>query len=334
MITDARVLQPGFIPREVQHRDAEVSYLSHTLDPITEQTSADPVFLHGPSGVGKTCLAQFTVERLREAVVSLNHQYVNCWEDYTRFKTLYRLLEGLDKSFDIHRQSTPKDVLMDRLRTYDGPPYVIILDEIDQLQDTRLLYDLYRIPQITMILISNNEKEVFASLDERVRSRLNTCTRIKFDKYRVDELTSILHDRVQWGLDPDAITDDQLRYIADASGGDARTAIGILRNAAVAASSKSRDGILSEDIYNAVPEAKAEIRQKTIDKLNNDQKTLFEILLSRGELPAGELYQAYTKQAEDPKTRRMVRNYLSKLEYYNLIIADGENRGRSYRPRG
>lgn len=34
MITDARVLQPEFILREVQHRDAEVNYLSSVLDPI------------------------------------------------------------------------------------------------------------------------------------------------------------------------------------------------------------------------------------------------------------------------------------------------------------
>ena len=69
MITDARVLQPEFIPREVQHRDAEVNYLSSVLDPITNGHRADPALLHGPSGAGKTCIAQYLVEQLREAVV-------------------------------------------------------------------------------------------------------------------------------------------------------------------------------------------------------------------------------------------------------------------------
>lgn len=80
MITDARVLQPEFIPREVQHRDAEVNYLSSVLDPITHGERADPALLHGPSGAGKTCIAQFLVERLREEVMDINYQYVNCWE--------------------------------------------------------------------------------------------------------------------------------------------------------------------------------------------------------------------------------------------------------------
>jgi len=53
-ITDARVLQPEFIPREVQHRDAEVNYLSSVLAPITDGRRADPALLYGPSGVGKT----------------------------------------------------------------------------------------------------------------------------------------------------------------------------------------------------------------------------------------------------------------------------------------
>jgi Cdc6-like AAA superfamily ATPase len=49
MITDARVLQPEFIPWEVQHRDAEVNYLSSVLSPITEWNWIDPALLHGPS---------------------------------------------------------------------------------------------------------------------------------------------------------------------------------------------------------------------------------------------------------------------------------------------
>jgi len=66
MLTDARVLQPEFIPSEVQHRDAEVNHLSSALDPVTNGQSPDLVLLYRPSGAGKTCIAQFIVERLRE----------------------------------------------------------------------------------------------------------------------------------------------------------------------------------------------------------------------------------------------------------------------------
>jgi Cdc6-like AAA superfamily ATPase len=81
MITNARVLQPEFIPGEVKHRDAEVSHLSDTLRPIADDGHPMSSFLYGPAGAGKTCIAKYTVQQLREELVTINHQYVNCWED-------------------------------------------------------------------------------------------------------------------------------------------------------------------------------------------------------------------------------------------------------------
>ncbi|MFP8890694.1 Cdc6/Cdc18 family protein [Natrialbaceae archaeon A-CW2] len=331
MITDARVLQPEFIPREVTHRDGEVNALSSVLQPILNGHSADPAFLHGPSGVGKTCIAQFTVERLRENVVDLNHQYVNCWEDYSRFKTLYTLLDGINKTVDIHRQSTPKDLLLDRLRDYNGPPYVVILDEVDQLEDKTLLYDLYRIPDLTMILIANNEEGVFADVDNRINSRLANATRIHFRQYQHDELVAILRDRVRWGLNPNAITTEGLNMISNNAAGDARVAIGILRQAARTSKAQQLNEIPERVIRKVTPEAKSEIKQKTVERLTTHQEVLYEIITEHGEIPPSQLYDEYCTRVADPKTQRMVRNYLSKLEHYNLIAADGKTRGRVYR---
>jgi orc1/cdc6 family replication initiation protein len=331
MITDARVLQPEFIPREVTHRDAEVNTLSSVLQPILDGNSTDPVFLHGPSGVGKTCIAQFTVERLRENVVDLNHQYVNCWEDYSRFKTLYTLLEGINKTIDIHRQSTPRDQLLDRLRDYDGPPYVVILDEVDQLEDKSLLYDLYRIRGLTMILIANNEQGVFADVDDRINSRLANATRIHFRQYHHDELVAILQDRVRWGLNPDVIDMKELDSIANNAAGDARVAIGILRQAARTANAQQMNEISEDVIRKVTPEAKSEIKQKTVDRLTTHQEVLYETITEYGEISPNKLYEEYCNRVGDPKTQRMVRNYLSKLEHYNLIEAEGNTRGRTYR---
>ncbi|MDR5672022.1 orc1/cdc6 family replication initiation protein [Halalkaliarchaeum sp. AArc-GB] len=331
MISDARVLQPEFIPSEVKHRDAEVNTLSSVLRPLTDGNRADPAFLYGPSGTGKTCIAQFTVERLREQVVDLNYQYVNCWEDYSRFKTLYSILDGINDTIDIHRQSTPKDVLLDRLRDYTGPPYVVILDEVDQLQDKRLLYDLYRIQNLTMILIANKETEVFASVDDRLSSRLTTATRLHFNHYSNSELNSILTDRVRWGLDPGVISDGQLSQITSKAAGDARIAIGVLRNAAQRAHENNLDIISDDVIRNVVPETKSEIQQKTIDRLTTHQQALFDIITEHGTIEPQPLYDEYENRVTDPKTKRTLRNHLSKLEHYNLIEAEGNTKARVYR---
>jgi orc1/cdc6 family replication initiation protein len=331
MITDARVLQPEFIPSEVKHRPAEVSHLSDTLRPIIDGDRAESSFLYGPSGAGKTCIARYTVEQLRENVVEMDYQYVNCWEDYTRFKTLYRVLDGIGKTIDIHRQSTPRDELLERLRESVDVPYIVILDEVDQLEDKGILYDFYRIPKLTMILIANREEDVFAHLDERLNSRLSSCARIRFSRYSLDELVTILEDRVRLGLVDGAIDQEGLELIANKAAGDARKAIGILRNAAQTTKYKNRGRITHSVIENVIPETKAELQQKTVEKLTTHQQLLYEIITNHGEIPGGELYDQYCEQAENPKTRRTMRNHLSKLEQYNLIAAEGNTKARVYR---
>lgn len=139
MIENARVLQPEFIPREIKHRDAETSHLSDALNPLIHGERGETSILYGPSGVGKTCVARYTINELRENAFDVTHQYVNCWDDHSRFKALYTLLEAIENTVGIHRQSTPKDVLLERLQDYDDGQYVVVLDEVDQLQDKDLI---------------------------------------------------------------------------------------------------------------------------------------------------------------------------------------------------
>lgn len=332
MITNARVLQTEYGPRDIVHRDQELNYLASALRPLTNGNRAETALLSGPPDTGKTCTARYVINRLQESITDIDTQYVNCWEHYSRFKLLYRLLDGLNKTFDIHRQSTPTDVLLDRIKDHTTP-YVTILDEADQLEDNGVLYDLYRIPNLELILIANQDIEFLRTLPNRVTSRLQTSTRIQYSPYSHDELVSILSDRVKWGLRDGVITDTQLHSIADAAAGDARVAIGTLRTAAHRADQQNRDSIPDDIIDEAVSEAKEEIKQKTVEQLNPHQTIIYNIIADAGEITPGELYDRYREQASNPRSKRMMRNYLSKLCHYNLIEAVGQNRGRSYQPQ-
>jgi len=154
--------------------------------------------------------------------------YVNCWRNYTRFRTLYQILDDLGATIDIHRQSTPHDELVDRLQQHDGPRTVVILDEVDQLEDPSVIYDLHSLPQFALICIANKEEELFSRVDDRLVSRLRSSEHVRMDKYHDEQLYDILSARTKWGLDEDVIADDQLYRVADAAAGDARLAIGIL----------------------------------------------------------------------------------------------------------
>lgn len=330
MITDARPLQPEFVPQDVKHRDGEINALTSTLRPILDGNHAEPALLYGSSGTGKTCIARYAVDQLRREVIDLNTQYVNCWEDYTRFKALYRVLEGLNQSFDVHRQSTPRDELLDRLRDAIDDPYVVILDEVDQLEEKGVLYDLNRTRGLSLILIANADEALFADLEERVASRLQTASRIHFRRYHTDELAAILEDRVRWGLHAKAVTDEQLHWIADAAAGDARVAIGTLRAAAQNADQEGLESLTDEMVREAAPVAKAEITRKNIEKLNDHQKVLYDIICDCDGVRPNELNEGYRDAMEEPKSDRTVRNYLQKMRRYNLVKAQGEGRNRTY----
>jgi orc1/cdc6 family replication initiation protein len=331
MIRDARVFDPEFVPRDVVHRDGKMDALSDSLSPVLDGNTADTVFLYGPSGAGKTCLARYSVERLHEAVVDLNSVYVNCWQHYTRFRVLHQLLEEIGEAYDIRRQSTARDVLIDRLQEYRGPPYLVVLDEADQLEEPEVLYDLYRAPRISMVLIANREEALFATLDNRISSRLQGNRRIHFGKYGVEELTEILATRVERGLDPGCIDRETLRTIADYAAGDARVGITVLRSAAQEADRQELDGIPTELVRRVYTQAQAEVHQTALDRLKPHQLELYEIIKSAGEIKPGELYERYRERVEDPRKNRTVRKYLDKMATYGLITKEGENRGRTYR---
>jgi orc1/cdc6 family replication initiation protein len=330
MIANARAFDPEVVPRDLQHRNSESHAVSRTLRPLTNGNPAENAFLTGPSGSGKTCVARYTTDRLEESTADLTTHYVNCWEHYTRFKCLEQVLAGIDAAFDIHRQSTPTDELSARLRDCVDGPYVVVLDEVDQLEDDRVLYDLYR-SNITMVLIANEEMEVMSRLDDRVQSRLNSAIRVPFGSYGISELTSILQDRVKWGLRGEPVSEDVLAVIADVAAGDARLAIQVLRNAAQIAEANGTEQITTAEVEEAVPEAKLEIRHQAVQKLTPHQRVVYDIVSDAGEVAPPDLYSTYEARVEEPKTNRTVRNYLQKLEHYNLVQTEGDGRGRIYR---
>lgn len=330
MIRDARVLRAGFVPREVEHRDAEVNHLSSVLQPCANGEPADTAVITGPSGAGKTCISKFVTERLREEALDVEETYVNCWRNYTNFRVLYQILDDFGKTVDIHRQSTPHDELKSRLQDYDGPRRVIILDEADQLDDPSLIYDLHSLPQYALICIVNREEDLFSRVDDRVVSRLRSSEHISMDKYRNEQLSDILSARAKWGLEPDVITDDQIARIADAAAGDARLALGILRSAASKAERENLGRVTDDLLVSAATDARDKIKQKNLDSLTPHQRTIYEIVSEQAPIRPQEIHDEYKQKVEDPRTLRTIRTYLSKLTQYDLLTATGTSHDREY----
>ncbi|MEF8915347.1 hypothetical protein [Natronomonas sp.] len=82
----------------------------------------------------------------------------------------------------------------------------------------------------------------------------------------------------------------------------------------------------------AIPAAEREERQRSLSRLTYEQRLLFETLPEEGSwLQSEELHATYDEVSEQGKSRRTRRNWLQKMQHYNLIEKGGEGRGTKYR---
>jgi len=330
MISDGAVFEDDHLPDPIVGRNRHMNEVTDALAPIEQGFRAENCFLFGPSGVGKTTVARAAVRELRREVLDVPYAYVNCWEDYTRNAVLDKVATDLVGS--AVPRSASNNELMKRIKRGHNGPGVVILDEVDQLRETSVLYDLHEIRGLSWIGIANDEIDLLADLDDRVRSRVSVGFRVRFDRYGDDTIAEILDHRARDGLGAGVVNRRVLETIARLSEGDARMALTVLRTAASRASTEGLSTIPERLVEDAVPEAKREMARKTYSKLNDHQRVVYEVLRDEGELIQRELYKRYSERHGDPVSLRYLRDtHLSKLEHYNLVTTESRSGKKIYR---
>ncbi len=333
IIKDLRVLSETFIPSRIIHRDGQMRVIRDNLAPLIDGERARHMFLHGPPGTGKTSMAKYVLEELKKQV-SVYGCYINCWSYSTRFNILYTILHEMGEILSVHRKGTPVDELIEVLkRRVSKKPAVIILDEIDQLEDDKVLYDLLQYPNICLVAVGNKET-AFAEVDERIQSRLMAAERIDFPAYGTNELADILADRAEWGLLPNAVTRNQLHRVANLARGDARVALMTLKTLAEDAERKDQDKIPEDAIGKAYERFTKQEQKEAMERLNGHQKLLLAIVGEKKSVKPDELYAEFEKRCKTEKleeiNERTVRKYLERLVRMKAVGSKGEGRWRVY----
>jgi len=332
IIRSSEALTTFFIPNKLVHRDGQLKAIRDSLNPVIKNLQPRNAFLYGKPGTGKTCMARYVLEELRENS-SAKQCYINCWEAPGRFKILYSILEKMGQTFSIHRKGMPTDELLDLLkRKLQDEYFILVLDEVDQLEDDKVLYDILNIPKTALILISNDPTSL-AQLDSRIRSRLASADSIEFPAYKIDEIKDILSDRASWALVPGTIAKTQLERIARVSAGDARLAIDLLRIVSETAENQDVEKITDSLIQSVLPKAVESKKEEKTETLNPYQKAVLDLLKS-GKVDSGTLYQKLSetirKQNLEPIVDRTFRKYMDRLVQSRLVSASGTGRWRTY----
>ena len=334
IVRDVRVLTEQFIPSRVLHREGQLYAIRDDLKPLLEGGAPRHVFIHGKPGTGKTCISRYVAGELESYSSSIVQSYNNCWETPSRFRILYNILKGVSGSPMIHRKGTPTDEILDMTqRSLKEKQCVVILDEVDKLEDERVLYDLVTMGNVFIMMIANSSTALY-DVDARIRSRLMSADNIEFPSYKRQEIVDILKDRAEWGLFPGVIKNAQIERIADGTKGDCRAAIDILRVCAEEAERKGENSITDGMISGALPRAEFFEKQKSMGGLNDHQKLMLEIVNEKKDMDSGELFsmllEASEKRGLEKIVDRTFRNYADKLVRYSFIKSSGTGRWRKF----
>jgi Cdc6-like AAA superfamily ATPase len=260
IVKDRSWLQPLSDPPGAKPlcREAELQTMATFLQGLFTAGRGANLFIVGPPGTGKTLCVRYLLREIerhaRKHSTAVDTVYVNAGQTRTPYYTLLTVVKALgvavpDSGWQLFRL---KQAFENRL---DDTAVVIGLDEVDTIlrkQREPLIYYLNRQPRTTLLLVSNQLTDA-ATLPPRLLSTLQPKL-LQLRPYTMEEVKTILKERVQNALQPDAISDAVLDIVAEATARatDLRLGFTILLTAAQLAEERGKAQIQADDVEQAI----------------------------------------------------------------------------------
>ena len=349
-------LGESYQPDQIEERDEEIDEYMHALQPIVDGWEPNNIFLYGNTGVGKTAVTDYLLDRLQDDVadyddVDLSVIPLNCKTLNSSYQVAVELVNKLRPAGgEISSTGYPQQTVFKKLyRELEavGGTILIVLDEIDSIGDRdELLYELPRArannnldsAKAGVIGISNDFK-FREQLDPRVQDTL--CEReLQFPPYDAPELENILESRAEIAIAEGAVEQGVLNFcaaLAARDSGSARQALDLVRLAGEIAENREADLIKRDHVEAARSRLEQERVEEGMRELTTHGRLALLAVISKAakeETPCRtrEIYEEYVMLCDssgtDSLAQRSVHNHLSDLRMLGILSAC-ENRSGS-----
>jgi len=320
IVWQAHFLSREFLPERVVGREEQKRKLQMCLSPMKKGQAPLNAWLYGPTGSGKTALARTVTRDMCGDSTSRFAFYVNCWERGSLYQVVQAIAESL-KVLGADAQDT--NVKLERImQVIKERPVVVILDDIDRVAPSereRIIYGLLNLPKTGVVCIAN-KKETLFSLEERTRSRLSPVV-VEFRAYSQQEMEEILFGRAKNALALDAWNEGVLRQIAQSAGGDARTALEALRQAAVASESAGENRIALRACTDALRAWMPTAQERILHKLSYHERLIYDLAVKNQPVLSTDLWAVYGDDCQKTSITPVARRTFSK--YVKLMVDRG-----------
>ena len=349
-------LGESYQPDQIEERDEEIEEYMDALQPVVDGWEPNNIFLYGNTGVGKTAVTDFILDRLQEDVgdykdVDLSVISLNCKTLNSSYQVAVELVNKLrPPGGEISSTGYPQQTVFNKLYSEleeIGGTIIVVLDEVDSIGERdALLYELPRArangnlesTKIGVIGISNDFK-FRDRLDPRVQDTL--CEReLQFPPYDAPELENILQSRADIAVAEDAIEEGVLNLcaaLAARDSGSARQALDLLRMAGELAENRDEEVIKHDHVEIARSKLEQERVEEGMRELTTHGRLVLLAVISKAakeETPCRtrDLYEEYVALCDsagtDSLAQRSVHNHLSDLRMLGILAAY-ENRSGS-----
>lgn len=314
LFINSLALDYDYLPKLLPFREDNQFYLASCLKPLFNNHNGKNILVSGKPGIGKTAACKFVLRDLEQETDKIKPIYINCWKKDTAHKIALEICSQLKYKWT-HNKNT--DTLLKEITTIlNNNSAVFVFDEVDKLENEQIIYSLLEDINRKAFILITNETHWISEIDDRVRSRL-LPDHIEFKPYNYEETKEILKQRIEYAFVQGVWDSEALILIAEKTNElkDIRAGLYLLRETGNIAEMDSSRKISVKHAEKAISNIdKIDLKKKF---LNNEDKTILEIIKSNPEKSTTDIYLEYKKKFD--KSQRTFQRRLKNLANSNLI---------------